>query len=128
MTLLPMAKILIVFGAFFAFSAVAFGSFGAHFLKNRLSQESLAIFEIGIRYQMYHALALVILGCLYLLHPQLWFVWAGGCIGVGTLIFSGSLYALACTGIKTFGAITPIGGVAFLIGWLLVIVGALKSS
>lgn len=128
MNVIPVAKMMILLGAFLAFSAVALGSFGAHFLKNRLSQESLAVFEIGVRYQMYHALALILLGCLYQLFPEIWFAWAAGCIGLGTLIFSGSLYALACTGIKALGAITPIGGVAFLIGWIFIIVGALKSS
>jgi uncharacterized membrane protein YgdD (TMEM256/DUF423 family) len=105
-------------GSLSAFLAVALGAFGAHGLKERVSPEMLAIFEVGVRYHMYHALALL---CVAWAATR----WPGGSINAagwlflfGTLVFSGSLYILSVTGIRWLGAITPIGGAAFLIGWL----------
>lgn len=99
--------------------AVALGAFGAHGLKQRLSEDMLLIFETGVRYHFYHALALLALG---LGSPRLWqSPWATrSCIlwTLGITIFSGSLYLLAITGVKKLGAITPIGGVAFILGWI----------
>jgi uncharacterized membrane protein YgdD (TMEM256/DUF423 family) len=96
---------------------VAAGAFGAHALRSRLAPEMLQVFETGARYQMYHALAM--LGAAYAAGeggpPALW---AGRLFLLGTLLFSGSLYALALTGITRLGMITPFGGVAFLAGWL----------
>jgi uncharacterized membrane protein YgdD (TMEM256/DUF423 family) len=105
------------FAALFGLLGVALGAFGAHGLRTRLSPEMLAVFETGVRYQMYHALALF--GTALLL-PRLggWLiVTAGWAFVAGIVLFSGSLYALALTGITTLGAITPLGGVAFLAGW-----------
>ncbi|MBI1317976.1 MAG: DUF423 domain-containing protein [Candidatus Hydrogenedens sp.] len=111
------------------FSAVALGAFAAHGLKSRLSPEFLAIFEVGVRYQFYHALALLALS---LAPAALWqsrlTPAAGWAWIVGVLIFSGSLYLLALTDTRWLGAITPIGGVAFLAGWLLLFLAAGQLS
>ena len=102
-----------------AFIAVAAGAFGAHALKERLSPDLLAAFETGARYQMYHALALFVAAWMVTQdEPCIWAVRAGWCFVAGTVLFSGSLYALALTGMRGLGAITPLGGVGFLAGWI----------
>ena len=102
-----------------AFMAVAAGAFGAHALKERLSPDLLAAFETGARYQMYHALALFVAAWMVTQdEPCIWAVRAGWCFVAGTVLFSGSLYALALTGVRGLGAITPLGGVGFLAGWI----------
>ena len=102
-----------------AFMAVAAGAFGAHALKERLSPDLLAAFETGARYQMYHALALFVAAWMVTQdEPCIWAVRAGWCFVAGTVLFSGSLYALALTGMRGLGAITPLGGVGFLAGWI----------
>lgn len=105
---------LIALGALNAAIAVAAGAFGAHALRARLEPRALEIFETGARYQMYHALAILLCGALATRGAQQ----AGWVLQAGIVIFSGSLYALALTGVKGLGAITPLGGVAFLAGWL----------
>jgi len=104
---------LIALGALNAAIAVAAGAFGAHGLKDRLEPRALEIFETAARYQMYHALAIVLCGVIAT-HGA---TTAGWILQVGILVFSGSLYALALSGVKGLGAITPLGGLAFLIGW-----------
>ncbi|MBI3289623.1 MAG: DUF423 domain-containing protein [Elusimicrobia bacterium] len=99
-------------GAAAMFLAVALGAFGAHALKGRLAPEMLAVFETGVRYQAYHALALLLLAALR--GPSK----AGWCFTAGIIVFSGSLYVLALTGVRQWGAATPIGGLLFLAGWL----------
>jgi uncharacterized membrane protein YgdD (TMEM256/DUF423 family) len=104
-------------GAISGFIAVAAGAFGAHALRSRLSAEMLQVFETAARYQMYHALALLAAG--YAVgagNPPA--IWAGRLFLLGTLLFSGSLYALALTGITRLGMVTPLGGLAFLAGWI----------
>ena len=123
-----MQRIFFCLGAGFALLAVAIGAFAAHALKTKLSEEMLAIFEIGARYQMYHALGLIAVAWAF----SQWnsqFVFAAGWLFVaGIVIFSGSLYALSLTGIGQLGAITPIGGLAFIIGWFLLVLAALRSQ
>jgi uncharacterized membrane protein YgdD (TMEM256/DUF423 family) len=120
-----MDKTFLLIGALAAFLAVALGAFGAHALRGRLSPEMLAVFETGARYQMYHALA-IILVALIAARFDGWLVRAAGwSFTAGIVLFSGSLYALAVTGTTVFGAITPLGGVAFLIGWASMIMLAL---
>jgi uncharacterized membrane protein YgdD (TMEM256/DUF423 family) len=97
--------------------AVALGAFAAHGLRQRLSPEMLAVFETGARYQMYHALALLAAGLAHARWPTPAITLAGWLFLLGTLVFSGSLYALTLTGHRWLGAITPLGGVAFLAGW-----------
>jgi uncharacterized membrane protein YgdD (TMEM256/DUF423 family) len=106
-------------GCFSAFIAVAAGAFGAHGLRTRVSPELLATFETGARYQMYHALALLAVAWAYTQRSNSLTVWAGWSFVAGTVLFSGSLYLLTLTGTRLFGAITPIGGILFLVGWAL---------
>ena len=104
--------------------AVAAGAFGAHGLKARLSPDLLAVFETGARYQMYHALALLGAGWAAARWPGQAAAWAGWLFVLGTLVFSGSLYALALTGARWLGAVTPLGGLAFIAGWVMLAWGA----
>jgi len=113
-----MGRFFALLGSLSAFVAVLAGAFGAHALRARLAPELLAIFETGARYQMYHALALLAAAWLVERTGGQAAVWAGGLFLAGTLLFSGSLYLLALSGIRGFGAVTPFGGVAFLAGWL----------
>ena len=120
-----MDKTFMWIGALAAFIGVAFGAFGAHALRGRLSPENLTIFETGVRYQMYHAFALFVVA-IALDRFGGWSVRAAGWLfTLGIVVFSGSLYALALTGVRTFGAITPIGGLAFLAGWALLVWAAI---
>ena len=104
------------------FLAVGLGAFGAHALKARLSPEMLAIFETGVKYQVYHALALLLLAALRGPSKAAW------CFTAGIVLFSGSLYILALTGVKKWGALTPIGGVLFLAGWLILLFSRTSGS
>ena len=97
---------------------VALGAFGAHALKARLVPEQLATFEVGVRYQLIHALALLAVAWAHTRWPGKRVNAAGWLFVVGTLLFSGSLYALSVTGVRGLGIVTPVGGVAFLLGWL----------
>lgn len=104
------------------FIAIGLGAFGAHGLKQILNVEMLAIWQTAVQYQLVHGLALFALAIVYPRFAQIGtnsFKFIAPCFIVGTLLFSGSLYALALSGIKVLGAITPLGGVAFLLGWLL---------
>src|SRR3954463_13030943 len=103
-------------GAINAFLAVAAGAFGAHGLKARISADMLAVFETGARYHMYHALGLLAVAWLSATRGVSANV-AGACMLAGIVLFSGSLYALALSGVRALGAITPLGGLAFLVGW-----------
>jgi uncharacterized membrane protein YgdD (TMEM256/DUF423 family) len=107
-----------VLGACSAFLAVAAGAFGAHALRARVGADLLATFETAARYQMYHALALLAVAWLATRTPAPQVVWAGWLFVAGTLVFSGSLYALVLSGQRWLGAVTPVGGLAFLAGWL----------
>jgi len=122
-----MDKFFFAAGAISGFLSVALGAFGAHGLKNRLSAEMLAIFETGVRYQMYHALALLAVSWACSRWPGTWSAGSGWLFLAGTLIFSGSLYVLALSGVRWLGAITPLGGLAFLAGWLCLLVAAIKG-
>jgi uncharacterized membrane protein YgdD (TMEM256/DUF423 family) len=119
-----MEKTFLLIGALAGFVAVAFGAFGAHALRGRLSPEMLAVFETGVRYEMYHALAILAIG-LSTARVGGWLIAAAGWLfTAGIVLFSGSLYALALTGTPSFGAITPLGGLAFLAGWACLIAAA----
>lgn len=109
----------LMLAAFFGFTGVALGAFAAHGLKNRLSADYLAIFHTGVTYQLVHALALFGVALLAAHLPGRLVMWAGVAFAVGILLFSGSLYVLTMTGISKLGIITPFGGLAFLLGWLL---------
>jgi uncharacterized membrane protein YgdD (TMEM256/DUF423 family) len=104
-------------GALSAFLAVGLGAFGAHILKKHLSTEMLSVFETGVRYQMYHSLGLILVVIALKDYPGKWIAAVAWLFIVGIILFSGSLYALSTSGIKWLGAITPLGGLAFLAGW-----------
>lgn len=113
-------KIFVMLGSLSAFLGVALGAFGAHGLRAKVAPEMLTIWQTGVQYHLVHALGLVLIGIICHLLPETSLVrTAGWLLVAGTVLFSGSLYALVVTGIKPLGMITPLGGVAFLIGWLL---------
>lgn len=114
-------------GALLGFIGVAAGAFGAHALKQRLAPDLLAIFEVGVRYQMYHVFAIILAALLVTVTGGNWATLAGYLFIAGAVIFSGSLYLLVFTGVKTWGAVTPIGGVFFLIGWIFLMVAAFSK-
>ncbi len=122
-----MDRVFAALGGASAFIAVAAGAFGAHALRSRLSPELLAAFETGARYQMYHALALLAVAWAVTRWPVPAVRAAGWLFVAGTVIFSGSLYLLALTGTRTVGAVTPLGGLAFLAGWLALAVGVWRG-
>ena len=113
-----MDRFFFALGAVSGFISVAAGAFGAHALRSRLTPEYLGIFETAARYQMYHALALLAVAWAINRGTGSTAQWAGWLFVIGTVLFSGSLYGLALSGIRWLGAITPLGGVAFLAGWL----------
>ncbi|MGE7664427.1 DUF423 domain-containing protein [Ureibacillus composti] len=121
----------IISGAIHGFLAVAFGAFGAHALKEILNEYSAGIWDTAVQYQMFHASALLVIGILMsskLFGDVKQLKWATICMNLGIVFFSGSLFILAISGIGILGAITPIGGVLFLSGWILVIVSATKYA
>lgn len=107
---------------------MALGAFAAHGLKGRLTPELLAVFETGARYQMYHALALFAAAWGWARWKQHLFGVAGGCFVAGIVLFSGSLYLLALTNVRSLGMITPLGGLAFLAGWTCLVLGAFRAD
>jgi uncharacterized membrane protein YgdD (TMEM256/DUF423 family) len=122
------ARLALTLGALLAFVAVALGAFGAHALRSRLAPEMTTVWHTAVQYHGGHALALVAVGILLLHWPdRSALAWAGWLFVTGIALFSGSLYTLALTGIKGLGAITPIGGVAFLAGWLMLAWSAWKT-
>lgn len=122
-----MERVFFALGAISAFIAVAAGAFGAHGLKSRLSSEMLSIFEVGVRYQMYHSFALIAVAWAYSRSPSSLVITSGWLFILGIILFSGSLYALSLTGVKILGAITPFGGLAFLAAWFCLFWVALKK-
>ena len=121
-----MSRTFLLLGALSAGLAVALGAFGAHGLRARLSPADLATFETGARYQMYHALALLAVAWVAAQAPGALPRAAGWLFVAGIVVFSGSLYVLVLTGQRWLGAVTPIGGVAFLAGWACLALAALR--
>lgn len=113
-----MIRAYLLFAAFFGLTGVALGAFAAHGLKSRLGADYLAVFQTGVQYQLIHALALFGVALLALHAPSRLLTAAGGLFVLGVLLFSGSLYLLTLTGMSKLGIITPIGGTAFLAGWI----------
>ena len=121
-------RIFLALGGIAALAAVALGAFGAHALKARLSGEMLAVWKTGVEYHVYHALGLLAVGLVATQLPDSTLLkWSGWLMLAGIVLFSGSLYALALSGERWLGAITPIGGTAFLAAWALFVIGVLKS-
>lgn len=107
--------------------AVAAGAFGAHALEGKLSEHYMGVFQTAVQYQMFHALALLGIALLGLIKPDAsWLVPAAWAFLVGVLLFSGSLYALVLSGVRVLGAVTPIGGLAFLVGWLCLVMAGVR--
>ncbi|MFP2926836.1 DUF423 domain-containing protein [Pyxidicoccus sp. 3LG] len=123
-----MMRWFLVLGAVNAFLSVAAGAFGAHALRARLPVDMQVIFETGARYHMYHALGLVAVGLLGHFRPSPLLAGAGWSMLAGIVLFSGSLYALALSGTRVLGAITPLGGLGFLAGWLLFAMAAWRAT
>jgi uncharacterized membrane protein YgdD (TMEM256/DUF423 family) len=115
------SKLILAFSGVFGFLSVALGAFAAHGLKHRLDDYARGIWNTAVQYQMFHALALMVLAVLISQHAASRLVWAGYLWIVGIFLFSGSLYCLAFTGLRWLGILTPIGGLAFLFGWLLLV-------
>jgi uncharacterized membrane protein YgdD (TMEM256/DUF423 family) len=117
-----------ILGCTLAFIGVAAGAFGAHALRARLPESLIAIFETGVRYQMYHSLALLLVALAAAHLPGRLVHTAGWLFVAGILVFSGSLYLLAISGVRWLGAITPLGGLAFLAGWLLLALAGWRAA
>jgi uncharacterized membrane protein YgdD (TMEM256/DUF423 family) len=123
-----MDRTFLLLGSLAGFIGVALGAFGAHALRARLSAEMLAVFETGVRYQMYHALAILFVA-LAAARFDGWLIRAAGWLfALGIVLFSGSLYALALSGMTRLGIVTPLGGLAFLAGWVFLVLTALALA
>lgn len=123
-----MHKLFLQFSAISGSLAVALGAFGAHALKNKLvASNTLDTYQTAVQYQFYHTLALLGIGLLALKYPSNWINYSGYGMMIGIIIFSGSLYVLCFSGIKWLGAITPIGGLAFIAGWIFLFLSIFKS-
>jgi uncharacterized membrane protein YgdD (TMEM256/DUF423 family) len=122
-----MERLFFVLGALSAFIGVAAGAFGAHGLKSRMSAEMHAVFEVGVRYQMYHAFALIAVAWARTKWPSSLVTIGGWLFVIGTILFSGSLCLLSVSGVVWVGAITPLGGLAFLAGWVCMAWGAMRA-
>ncbi len=114
-------------GAIAGAVGVLLGAFGAHGLKSRVDPDLLAVFETGVRYHMYHALALLAVGWAATRWPGAWVSASGWLFLIGIVVFSGSLYLMTLTGARWLGAITPLGGLAFISGWVALAVAAWKG-
>lgn len=120
-------KLWLTAGALSGLIAVALGAFGAHALANKVPADQLNAFEVGARYQMYHALALLAVAWLASREPSSLVSAAGAAFIIGTLLFSGSLYVLGLTGSRALVLVTPIGGLSFMIGWVCLLVAGLRA-
>ena len=121
-------KNILLSGAIFMVLGVLLGAFGAHALKNSLSSEMLAVYKTGVEYQFYHALGLLLIGLIGIRLNSKWIQGSAILLIVGIILFSGSLYILSISGIKIIGAITPIGGISFVAGWICLIIGIQKQK
>ena len=129
-----MHKVFLKMAAILGALTVILGAFGAHTLKQYITEQSILTFETGVRYQFYHVFALLLTGILYKEFPNKSLLWAGRMFILGIFFFSGSLYFLslinltANTGLRGVGAITPLGGACFIAGWILLFTGVSKKS
>ena len=122
------AKVLLAAGGLAALAAVALGAFGAHALKGRLTPEMLAVWHTAVEYHVFHALGLLAVGLVAAQLPESALLkWSGWLMLAGIVLFSGSLYALALTGVRWLGAVTPAGGTAFLAAWALLVIAILRA-
>ena len=125
---MQITKIFLVLGSFNAMLAVILGAFGAHGLKARISSDMLEVFQTAVQYHLYHALGLLVVGIItYQFAPSYWFKSSGWLMFAGIILFSGSLYILSMTQLHGFGAITPLGGLAFVLAWLCLSIGIIRQ-
>jgi len=123
-----MSRTFFLIASVYGFFSVAFGAFGAHALKGRLDEYSIGVFRTAVEYQFFHVFALALVAILIDRYPSELWRWTGLAFTVGVFIFSGSLYLLALTGVRTWGAITPIGGVLLLAGWAMMGLTLLRGN
>ena len=123
-----MSKTILLAASVFLALGVVVGAFGAHGLKSHLSIESMQTFKTGVDYYFYHALGLLLVGVFSFSFPSVYLKWSAIFLSAGIILFSGSLYALAISGIKWLGAITPLGGLSFIAGWVLLFVAVWKKA
>ena len=123
-----MNKPFLMAGIVFAMFAVVLGAFAAHGLKSRLSADLIAVFQTGVQYQFYHGLGLILLALVSVHISSNLLTYSGYLMIAGVVCFSGSLYALALTGIKFFGPITPLGGLFFILSWVLMLIAVVKEG
>ncbi|ELI8402291.1 DUF423 domain-containing protein [Yersinia enterocolitica] len=119
-------RLMLIFAALSGFFYVAFGAFGAHVLSASLGANEMAWVHTGLEYQGFHTLAILTLAVAMQRQISIWFYWSGALLALGILLFSGSLYCLALSHLKLWVYITPVGGVCFLAGWILMLIGALR--
>ena len=123
-----MAKFYLVLGSINALLVVLIGAFGAHGLKDKLTVENMTIYHTAVQYHFYHAVGLMLVGLIAWHIPASPYIrWSAWLMIMGIILFSGSLYALSITNIRWLGAITPVGGVAFIMAWLILSIGIMKS-
>ena len=122
-----MSKTILMTASLLLALAVAIGAFGAHGLKSHLSDEMLQTYKTGVEYHFYHAIGLLLVGVLAVSMPSAYLKWSAILLTAGIILFSGSLYLLAVTGIKGLGAITPLGGLSFIAGWILLFIAVWKK-
>ncbi|WP_211746787.1 DUF423 domain-containing protein [Paenibacillus sp. Marseille-Q4541] len=123
-----MARKWIGIGAIFSMLSVMIGAFGAHMLEPIIGEDKISVYETGVQYHMIHALGLILIGVIAKLFGESkLLVWAARLLFIGIILFSGSLYALSVSGLGPLGAITPLGGVCFIAGWICLVVSALKK-
>ena len=122
-----MVRYFLFIGAIFGLLAVALGAFGAHALKTKISSDMLAVWHTAVQYHFYHTLALLAVALFIRQASNAWLTASGFAFIVGVVLFSGSLYWLALGGPKLLGPITPLGGLCFMVGWVLLAVGSLRS-
>ena len=115
-----------IFAAISGFIYVAFGAFGAHVLSQSLGEAELAWIHTGLTYQSIHTLAVMILGVAMQRQRNVWFYWSSAFLALGTVLFSGSLYCLALSHLRLWAFVTPVGGISFLAGWILMLIGAMR--
>ena len=124
-----MSKLFLILGSINAATAVSMGAFGAHFLKTKISEDMLSVFQTAVQYHFYHSLGLMIIGVLTIsIKPEKYLGIAGWMMFIGIILFSGSLYILSTTAIRWVGIITPFGGIAFIISWVFIAIALWKWS
>lgn len=124
-----MSKLFLILGSVNAATAVSMGAFGAHFLKTKIPEEMLSVFQTAVQYHFYHSLGLMIIGVLIIsIKPEKYLGIAGWMMFIGIILFSGSLYILSTTATRWVGIITPFGGIAFIISWVFIAIALWKWS